>query len=363
LRWALITFKFVIVQPELSIWTLVDYVLTIILGIALATTVHELGHLLVGKAFGAHPAAIYLGGPPSRVRIQLGSVRLHIGTKANGRVLWKNPPSSPIGKVLTVAAGSLVNLATVPLPLILPIPHPIAMVLAEVFGLYGLSNLAPFGNARMGMVSDGATIFLPRVRRAASFDLNALLAEPDWSARTDVIDDLLLSYRLGLSDMRENFHIIAVLLRKSGRVSEPLALHEDAPVISEPPSEQQLQAVHLLLWNVLTVPDLPRHASLLATRRIEWIIERDDTRPAAMLHTLALARFRKGAFAEVEPLCRRLLTDSLSTGERATVLATIALAQHSLGQDARTALDAAMELDASAELVDEAAEKILVRQS
>lgn len=44
---------------------------------------------------------------------------------------------------------------------------------------------------------------------------------------------------------------------------------------------------------------------------------------------------------------------SLTASERATVLATVAMARHALGQDFRTPLDQALALDPDADLVGE----------
>ena len=47
---------------------------------------------------------------------------------------------------------------------------------------------------------------------------------------------------------------------------------------------------------------------------------------------MALARLRQGRFAEVEPWCASSLASDLRPDDRATVLATIAMARRALGQ-------------------------------
>jgi hypothetical protein len=71
-------------------------------------------------------------------------------------------------------------------------------------------------------------------------------------------------------------------------------------------------------------------------------------------HSLAVARLRQGRAAEVEPLCAGILGEELKPDDRATVLATVAMARRALGQPGRAELDEALSLDPEADLVGEA---------
>jgi hypothetical protein len=71
---------------------------------------------------------------------------------------------------------------------------------------------------------------------------------------------------------------------------------------------------------------------------------------------LALARLRQRRFAEVEPLCKPGLAGNPGPGERATVLATIALARRALGQPYAELVAQAVALSPDADLVAEAAQ-------
>jgi len=74
-----------------------------------------------------------------------------------------------------------------------------------------------------------------------------------------------------------------------------------------------------------------------------------------VLHSMAVARLRQGNFGVVEQLCQEgLARRELSPGDRATVLATVALARQALGQPWEALLAEATGLDPEADLVAEA---------
>ena len=79
-------------------------------------------------------------------------------------------------------------------------------------------------------------------------------------------------------------------------------------------------------------------------------------RPWDARHTLALVRLRQGQPADVRRLCADALAANLDDDDRASVLATVAMAKHQLCllASARQALDGALALDPSADLVPEA---------
>ena len=72
-------------------------------------------------------------------------------------------------------------------------------------------------------------------------------------------------------------------------------------------------------------------------------------------HTLAVIWMRQGRLSEVEALCASTLADRrVSPGDRATTLATVALARKALGTRHESLLAEAVALDPDADLVAEA---------
>jgi hypothetical protein len=333
--WLLFLIISAALQPAWGWRGAVRFVLTVCCAVAFALFVHMLGHLLVGLAFGGRVS------PP---------------LPAAGGIVWSRPPRRG-GAVLTVASGPAANiLVAVALPA-LPGPLQFTAVLAGGCAVIGLIELVPFEHPLSGRLSDGAKIFLPGVRRTGALSLRHFGQRLD-QGDPRITDDLLALYRLGAMDARRNFHVLAHLLRRAGRIEELLALHEDEPAIGRPPSEEELRAVHCLSWTVLTVPRLPPAAARTAGRRLERVLALGGPEHG-LTHTLALARLRSERPAEVGPLCEAVLAGELTPSERATVLATVALAEDALGRDGRPALRTALTLDPAADLVGEARAKIL----
>jgi hypothetical protein len=110
-----------------------------------------------------------------------------------------------------------------------------------------------------------------------------------------------------------------------------------------------------------SIPGLPLAEANLAGRRLQWALEhvQHDQRPAVQ-HTLAVVRLRQGLVGEAESVCADVLKTELTPSQRATVLATVAMARHRAGTEAIEALDEAIALDPEAELIAEAV-TLLVR--
>ncbi len=127
---------------------------------------------------------------------------------------------------------------------------------------------------------------------------------------------------------------------------------------------ESLNIVHALAWKVVAKPDVSPRLADLAAARVEWVLghadKRDDPevrpRPRDVRHTLAVVRLRQGQPADVRRLSADALATDLDPDDRATVLATVAMAKHQLYllASARQALDEALALDPSADLVPEA---------
>lgn len=325
----------------------------------LSVVVHEFGHFLAARLAGVPVVAIDIGGPPFLASSRLGRIQLGVGVRPRGQVRLRRLPSAGRSAVI-VAAGPLASLLVAAIALAVP-GHPwLAESVAVIFGGFGLLNLIPF--SRRGLISDGSRLLALPARHAAEKDVRRLTSEPGWPERPDAADRLLAGHRRGVSDARERLHTLAVLLRKHGRTEELLALHKQRFRTSDTPDQATVNAVLLVEWAVVTVPGLPRPAADLAAHRIQWAISHlraglgDALTPLlAAQHSLAVARLRQRRFAEVEALCvDALAATSLTAAERATVLATVAMARHALGQDFRTPLDQAAALDPGADLVGEA---------
>ena len=322
-------------------------------GLVLAIVVHELGHLLAARLAGAQVAAIDIGGPPALVTFRLGGIRLGLGWRPRGLVRLTRPLAA--GRTaLVVLAGPLASLLMAVVLLAVPAPvwlsWPVALLSAGV----GLVSLVP-QRSRAGRSSDGAVLAgLPGQLRAEA-DLRRLMALPGWQGRADAADRLLAADRRNAAGVLGRPDVIAESLREHGRIDDLLALHAREFPLSDAPSPGAVMVIHRTEWVVLTVAGLPRLSADLAAWRLDWVLRHSaaETLPAAR-HSVALARLRQQRFAEVEPLCTDALAADLTPGERATVLATVAMARHALGHDCRALLAEALALDPAAELVSEA---------
>ncbi len=134
--------------------------------------------------------------------------------------------------------------------------------------------------------------------------------------------------------------------------------------LPERPEREYLNIVHALSWKVVAKPNLPAELVDLAATRVEWVLAQvteDDPQRRHQLrhlrHTLAVVRLRQGQPAEVRQLCADALAADLDPDDRATVLATTAIARHELLllASARKDLHEALALDPSADMVMEAA--------
>ena len=118
-----------------------------------------------------------------------------------------------------------------------------------------------------------------------------------------------------------------------------------------------------LAYEVALLPGMPPHVVNMAVDRLQRVMDaydsvaarNDHVARAAVMHSMAVARLRQGNFGVVEQLCQEgLASRELSPRDRATVLATVALARRTLGQPYETLLAEATDLDPEADLVAEA---------
>lgn len=332
-----------------------DGIAVVCCSLILAIVLHESGHLVAARLLGVLVAAIHVGGPPALVTIPLGDIKLGLGFRLRGCVLLRRRPRA--GRyALFLAAGSLANLVTTLVVLVVPGPRWVTWPVAVISGGFGLANLVPFRELG-GRLSDGARLLTLPAQQRAEKDLRRLIASPDWSGRKDAVDRLLAGWQRKAPDAVNRFHIIAFLLRKNARIGDLLKFHTSDFQLNGKPAQETVMAIHQMEWAVLTVPGLARPAADLAAQRVEWVARHSSPELLpAVQHTLALARLRQHRFAEVEPQCADALAASLTADQRATVLATVAMARHALRQDSHTPLEEALALDPAAELVSEASQ-------
>ena len=116
--------------------------------------------------------------------------------------------------------------------------------------------------------------------------------------------------------------------------------------LPDKPEADVTHIVHVLSWKVLAAGDLPAETADLAASRVEWVIEhlgKEDPDPRTPVYsarqTLCLGRLRQGRPADVRRLCGDALTAELDPDDRASALATVAMARHALLLSGRKQLD------------------------
>ena len=278
---------------------------------------HEMGHLLCARMLKVPVRALYLGGPPALISFSAGRVPVHLGLRLRGRVAH-DPAPVAAGAAIT-AAGPLVNLMMAGIAVGVARHDEFAVMLALIWGWLGIVNLIPLRTST-GRRSDGANLLRAIARRRDPAEVQAATSAVDRLQRLD-----------GLVAIRDR-----------------LKLQED-------PATSYVHMVHEVEYHLLTVPGLPREIADSAAQRVEWVLAHATEPRFAIQHTLALARLRQGEYAKVEPLCADALAAELAAGQRAVVLATIALARRATRVPYEPILDEARALDPDAALVREAA--------
>jgi hypothetical protein len=172
-------------------------------------------------------------------------------------------------------------------------------------------------------------------------------------------DRLLAAYRHGDLVAIGHAGYIGAMLRAEGRVAEMLELHASFAIPPGPHARLRANAMAGLSYCVALLPGIPADVLGEADRRVQWVLDNVEHEPGSQLaanqHTLAVIRLRQGRLSEVEALCADGLANrQLPAENRATVLATIALARRALGRPHKALLAQAVALDPDADLVAEA---------
>jgi hypothetical protein len=341
---------------HLGAWAKVAVVAGLVAALLLGIVVHELGHLLAIRLAGDRPTAIHLLGPPDRVVFHIGTLPVGLGIRPRGRVEHPGRDLSATQDAVIAAAGPAADLLAAPLVLLLPIARWAAVYIAAMMAATGIANLIP-AKTEDGRLSDGVTLLQAPARSRTSADIRELLAAPDWSLQPDAASRLIKGWVLDVPAAGE------YLKQLPDDRDTLLRLYAQEWVLPRRPENEFLNIVHALSWKVIARPDVPTRLVDLAGTRVEWVLGHVDKReaelrprPRDVRHTLAVVRLRQGQPAEVRRLCADALAADLDRDDRATVLATVAMAKHQLllQASARQLLDEAVALDPDADLVAEA---------
>jgi hypothetical protein len=344
-----------ILQHEPSHRTLAGKIAGVLLVLAatlFGVVVHELGHALAVRLAGGRVRAIRLFSPPALLTFHIGKLTVSFGLRLRGQVEYPGGLSVARDAVVT-AAGPAAEALTAPLWLLFPIPRWLALFLTLISLTSGLRDYAPGDD---GYDSDGYKLFRFPARLRAEADICKLFATPDWTYLPDAGDRLVNGYRL---EVRQAEDYVGEL---SAEPDMLLRLYAQPWTLPKRPERDALRAVHDMSWRVLLIPDVPTELADLAADRIDWAIENIDEddddaneRRVNFKHTLAVARLRQARPRQVRALCEDALArDDLSARLRATVLATLAMANHARMLSGEAELDEALALDPSADLVAEA---------
>jgi Peptidase family M50 len=343
------------IPSHLGGWTRVAFAAWLLAAFAAAIVVHELGHALAVRLAGERVLGIQLGGQFAHVTFSLGTVPVSVGPGLGGSVSFRSHRLSAARRAAVTAAGPAAGVLAAPLCLLLPVPAWEAAYLALCVLASGLQDLVP-GSTAGGGSTDGAKLWRTPARLRADAQVRSLLDDRDWQDRPDAAGILINGFRLDVPEAED-------CLRELTRQPEGLLRVYLKPwTLPDKPEPDVTHLVHVMSWKVLVTGDLPAQTADLAASRAEWVIGHlDDEYPdkRTPLHkarrTLALARLRQRRPDEVRQLCADALAAELDPDDRASVLATVAMARHALLLSGRPQLDEALALDPDAALVSEAA--------
>jgi hypothetical protein len=321
--------------------------------VVLAYLTDGFGALLAALAVGAEITEIRFGTPRPAIRFRVQGAQVSLGLPG-GYWIGHRPVSTSRHAVLLLG-GALANLTMAGIAQALPLPSAIASSLTVIFVAHAVEQLIPL-RWKDGRESPGDQLVHLRSHRLL-LELDDMWASRDSPALSpDRTDRVLTAFREGDVAARLNAHLLAMMLRREGRVAELMEVHAASAEPNEKLDEAYRGAFAELEWHVLAVPGLPAAEADRAAARLEGLprFSRPDRR-ISLATTLALARLRQGRFAEVEPLCADALAGELEPDQRAHVLATVALARRALGQPYAELIAEAERLTPDDDLVAEAA--------
>jgi len=323
-----------------------EFLLVVLAGLVTAVVCHELGHLLCARMLKVPVRALYLGAPPRVISFSAGQVRVHVGPLLRGRVTHDAAPAAASAAI--VAAGPAVNVLMAGIALGVARHNAVAVVLAWSWGWLGITNLVPF-RLSAGRRSDGANLARAIARRRNGAEDRGAVSP---AGRLQRLDGLLAGRPP--AEIRQGLDEAVARLAAAGRVTGLIAIRDQLK-LQEDPARSHVRLVHDVERHLLTQPGLPREIADVAAQRVGWVLAHSIEPESAIRPTLALARYRQGRYAEVEPLCTDALASELTPDQRAAVLATVALARRATSGPYQPVLDEARALAPDAPLVREAA--------
>ncbi len=316
---------------------LLEIVAVIVVGTLITLEADALGSLLAALLVRARILEFRLGPARPAIRFRIRRAQVSLGLPFGH---WMEHGPAPTGRrVVFLLAGPVANLVLAGVVVAVPVSSAMASSLAVLCVARALEALAPT-RAKNGQLSAGAQLLeiRPHGQHAKILrDLKDFGASRDIAAHSpERAGRVLAAYQEGVPIARANAHLLAMMLRREGRIAELMELHEQLPALTDADDEAQAAALAELEWTVM-----PR-------------LSRPD-RHLSMVTALALARLRQGRFADVEPLCTDSLAGELEPDKRARVLATVILARRALRQPYQDLLAEAVSISTDDDLVAEAA--------
>jgi hypothetical protein len=335
---------------NVSTWTLAGYTAWLVAAYLAGMVAHELGHAAAVRLTGSRVDEIEFGGHWVRFRVR--GVQVSAGLGLGGHVSFDSTRLGPRRLAVVLFAGPAANVLAAPLCFLLPVPRwDAAFIALSVFSSAAWDLVPDTDDLR----TDGAKLTrIPATIRAQAA-VRELVTTPDWAMQPGTADTLIEGFRL---DVPEAEDILRELSHDPVRL---LPFFRQDWTLPDKPEAEVLHIVDVLTWKTLCTSELPAETVELAASRAEWVLAHrpedcDDKRIA--LHqlqpALALARLRQGRTADVRRLCAGALAADMEPQERASVLATVAMAKHARLLSGQAELDAALALDPDAPLVPEA---------
>jgi hypothetical protein len=335
-------------------WTEVAFSVCVLAALIIGTVLHELAHAVAVRLVGGEVLGVRIGGKLASVTFHLGSVPVSVGLGLGGSVSFRGHRLSAGRRAAISAAGPAVNVLVALLCLLLPVPWWEAAYLAVAVLASAVQDLVP-GHTAGGDTTDGYKLLQTRARLRSDAEVRELLSDPHWLDRPNAADILINGFRLDVPEAED-------FLRELSKQPDTLrTLYLKSWALPDRPEDDVTHIVHVLSWKFLASGDVPAAEADLAASRIEWVIDHLDkedpdrrTPLRNVRHSLALARLRQRRPQEIQRLCADALAADLEPNDRATVLATVAMARHALLLSGRPQLDEALALGPDAELVAEA---------
>jgi hypothetical protein len=262
----------------------------IIVGTRITMVTDALASLLAAVLVRARIREFSLGPARPAVRFRIRRAQVSLGLPFGYRI--DHGPAPTGRRVAILLAGPAANLALAGAVAAVTASSAVASGMVVLCIAYALRTLAPT-RAKDGQLSVGAQLLeiRPHGEHATILrDLEDFGAGRDTGAPSpERADRVLAAYRKGVPIARANAHLLAMMLRREGRIAELMQLHEELPALTDTDDEAQAAALAELEWAVMTVPGVPATEADRAAGRLERLprLSRPD-RHLSMVTALAL---------------------------------------------------------------------------